>query len=490
MLLLPVILSGGSGTRLWPLSREAYPKQFLPLVGAETMLQATIRRLDGLSEENPHDAIGVADPVVVCNHEHRFLVADQLHSMGRQHAGIILEPEGRNTAPALTIAALMSSQHKEVDPILLVMPADHLIRNEMEFRSVIASGCQLASSGKVVTFGIVPDEPQTGYGYIRTGKLVSGSGAKKALQLNSFAEKPDIETAKSYVKSGEYLWNSGLFMLTASRWLELIESFRPDIIDACKQAFDNGRMDGDFFRVEAEAFHNCPSDSIDYAVMEKISGKDGDAVVLPLDAEWSDVGSWSSLWGVIEQDDSGNVCDGDVFAFNSKNNYLLSEGRFLAAVGVENAVVIETPDAVLVADKDSAQDVKEVIKYLKSQNRGECRFHSKVHRPWGAFEPIGHGERYQVKRITVNPGATLSLQMHHHRAEHWVVVSGTAVVTRGDEEIMLSENESTYIPLGVKHRLMNPGTIPLEIIEIQSGSYLGEDDIVRLDDVYNRSSSD
>jgi mannose-1-phosphate guanylyltransferase/mannose-6-phosphate isomerase len=279
-------------------------------------------------------------------------------------------------------------------------------------------------------------------------------------------------------------------MLKASLWLELVERHRPDIMESCKQAFDGGCVDGDFFRVDSEMFHQCPSDSIDYAVMEKISGEAGDAVVLPLDVGWSDVGSWSSLWEVIEQDDSGNVCEGDVFTYNSENNILLSEDRLLAAVGVDDLVVVETPDAVLVANKDSAQDVKEVIKFLKSQQRGECRFHSKVHRPWGTFEPIGNGERYQVKRITVNPGASLSLQLHHHRAEHWVVVSGTAVVTCGDKEIMLSENESTYIPLGVKHRLKNPGTIPLEIIEIQSGSYLGEDDIVRLDDIYNRSNSD
>ncbi len=490
MLLLPIILSGGSGTRLWPLSREAYPKQFLPLVGSDTMLQATIKRLDGLPEENPHDAIGMADPIVVCNNDHRFLVAEQLRNMERQHAGIILEPVGRNTAPALTLAALMANKHEEVDPILLVMPADHLVRDEREFRAVIASGCMIARDGEVVTFGVVPDRPETGYGYIRKGAAIANGGVRPAFQLDAFVEKPNQLTAQAYLKSEQYLWNSGLFMLKASRWLELIERFRPDIMSACKQAFEHGQMDGDFFRADADMFRKCPSDSIDYAVMEKVSGGEGVAVVLPLNAEWSDVGAWSSLWEVIEHDESGNVCDGDVFAYNSNNNYLLSEDRLLAAVGVDNLVVVETPDAVLVANKESTQDVKEVITYLKSQQRGECRFHNRVHRPWGTFEPIGSGERYQVKRITVNPGQVLSLQMHHHRAEHWVVVSGTAVITRGDEQILLTENESTFIPLGVKHRLENPGSIPLEIIEIQSGSYLGEDDIVRLEDVYNRTSED
>jgi mannose-1-phosphate guanylyltransferase/mannose-6-phosphate isomerase len=490
VLLLPIILSGGSGTRLWPLSREAYPKQFLSLVEANTMLQATINRVDGLRNEGLHDDISVADPIVVCNNEHRFLVAEQLRSMDHGHTSIMLEPEGRNTAPALTLAALMADEFMDEDPVLLVMPADHLIRDDIVFLSRLAAGCRIASAGKVVTFGIVPDKPETGYGYIHKGIPFSGSDEKQAFLLNAFVEKPDIKEAEAYLENGQYLWNSGLYMLKKSRWLELIKLYSPDIKRSCSKAFERGRIDGDFFRLDEDEFRECPSDSIDYAVMEKISGENGAAVVLPLEVEWSDVGSWSSLWEVIEQDESGNVCDGDVFAYNSNNNILLTESRFLAAVGIEDMVAVETPDAVLVTKKDCAQDVKEVIKYLKSNKRGECRFHNKVHRPWGTFEPIGRGERYQVKRIIVNPGAALSLQLHRHRAEHWVVVSGAALITRGDEETLLSENESTYIPQGVTHRLMNPGNVPLEIIEIQSGDYLGEDDIVRLEDIYNRSSSD
>ncbi len=488
MQLLPVILSGGAGTRLWPLSREAYPKQFLPLTGSDTMIQATIKRISGIEQEHPHDAIAVTDPLVICNEAHRFLVAEQLRAMEKLSSGIILEPEGRNTAPAMTLAALMATQKHEADPILLVMPADHLIQNEVEFRTMLAAGCRLASEGKVVTFGIVPHRPETGYGYIRKGEVLDVAAAIHSFGLDAFVEKPDAATAEQYVSSGDYLWNSGLFMMRASRWLELIERFRPDILTACQQAFEQGSSDGDFYRLDTDAFHACPSDSIDYAVMEKLTGKEssGEAIVLPLDADWSDIGAWSALGEIKEQDGDGNVCEGDVFAYGSRDNLLLAQGRMVAAIGVDGLVVIETPDAILVATKERAQDVKEVIRYLKAEQRDECRYHHMVHRPWGTFEPIGNGGRYQVKRIVVNPGASLSLQMHHHRAEHWVVVSGTAIVTRGEEEILLGENESTYIPLGVKHRLKNPGNIPVEIIEVQSGSYLGEDDIVRFEDIYNR----
>lgn len=490
MQLLPVILSGGSGTRLWPLSREAYPKQFLPLTGNSTMLQATIRRLTGLSEEHPQQSINVLDPMVICNEEHRFLVAEQLRELDQLHSGIVLEPEGRNTAPALTLAALRAETGHGDDPLLLVMPADHLIGNEKVFRSVLAMGCKLASEGRVVTFGIVPTRPETGYGYIRKGTAIADSGNGTAFLLDSFREKPDAGTAEQYLTDGGYLWNSGIFLMRASRWLELIARLQPAILNACNEAVAGGRDDGDFFRVDTKAFHKCPSDSIDYAVMERLASEGGEAVVLALDAEWSDIGAWSSLWEIRPQDSAGNVCEGDVFAFDSRDNLLLSHGRMVAVVGVNRMVIIETPDALLVADRERAQDVKEVIKYLKAEQRDECRFHQRVHRPWGAFEPIGKGARYQVKRITVNPGSSLSLQMHHHRAEHWIVVSGSAKVTRGDETLLLGENESTYIPLGVKHRLENPGAVPLEIIEVQSGSYLGEDDIVRFEDVYNRTSDD
>jgi mannose-1-phosphate guanylyltransferase/mannose-6-phosphate isomerase len=490
MQLLPVILSGGSGTRLWPLSREAYPKQFLPLAGSNTMVQATVRRLAGLSGEHPHCNISVLDPLVICNEEHRFLVAEQLRELEQPHSGIVLEPEGRNTAPALTLAALRAEAGNWDDPLLLVMPADHLIGNETVFRAVLAKGCGLASDGRVVTFGVVPTRPETGYGYIRKGTAIADAEEGIAYLLDSFTEKPDTETAQQYLADGAYLWNSGIFLMRTSRWLELIGRMQPAILGACREAVTGGLRDGDFFRVDAEAFHKCPSDSIDYAVMERLAAEGDEAVVLALDAEWSDIGAWSSLWEIRPQDEAGNVCEGDVFAFDSRDNLLLSHSRMVAAVGVNRMVIIETPDALLVADRERVQDVKEVIKYLKAEQRDECRFHQRVHRPWGAFEPIGKGARYQVKRITVSPGASLSLQMHHHRAEHWIVVSGTAKVTRGDEILLLSENESTYIPPGVKHRLENPGAIPLELIEVQSGGYLGEDDIVRFEDVYNRTSDD
>ena len=493
MLLQPVILSGGSGTRLWPLSREAYPKQFLALIGELTMLQETARRLDGLDAEHPRGAIGLVDPVVVCNEAHRFLVAEQFRAIGRACAQIIMEPAGRNTAPALTLAALAATEDDK-DPVLLVMPADHTIRDETGFRDAVADAFALATRGAVVTFGIVPNKPEVGYGYIRQGDPYPTPGvAASAFRLIQFVEKPDAETAAGYVASGGYLWNSGIFVLKASLWLRLIERFRPDIASAVARAYSEGERDGHFMKLDEEAFAACPSDSIDYAVMERLTGDDADlpdTVVLPLAVGWSDVGAWSSLWEVRDQDAAGNVLDGDAFVHEARQNLVLAGSRMVAAVGVDDLIVVETPDAVLVTRKDRAQDVKAVTQYLKHEARKEFRHHQRVHRPWGTFESIGQGSRYQVKRLVVKPGERLSLQMHHHRAEHWVVVSGTAQVTRDDETFLLTENQSTYLPVGSTHRLENPGTIPLEIIEVQSGSYLGEDDIVRFDDIYRRGAKE
>ncbi|KAA6181875.1 mannose-1-phosphate guanylyltransferase/mannose-6-phosphate isomerase [Thiohalocapsa marina] len=494
MSLQPVILSGGSGTRLWPLSREAYPKQFLPLTSHHTMLQETVRRLDGLADEHPRQGLHVLEPIVVCNETHRFLVAEQLRLLERRAAAILLEPAGRNTAPALTLAALTATE-QGADPVLLVMPADHVIVNEAGFRAAVADGCLLAEQGAVITFGVVPNQPETGYGYIRQGAPLAHEGLQgRAFRLQAFVEKPDRATADDYLASGEYLWNSGIFMLRASVWLRLIERFRGDIFAAVRRAIAGGRRDGEFMRLDAEQFRACPADSIDYAVMEGLSGEGADAehpaVVLPLDVGWSDVGAWSALWEVREQDEAGNVLEGDAFVHDAANNLVIAQQRMVAAVGVNDLIIVETPDAVLVARKDRAQDVKAVTTFLHEAQRKEHRHHQRVHRPWGAFESIGQGSRYQVKRLTVNPGESLSLQMHHHRAEHWIVVSGTARVTCDDDSFLLTENQSTYIPVGSRHRLENPGMIPLEIIEVQSGSYLGEEDIVRYQDVYDRDSSD
>jgi mannose-1-phosphate guanylyltransferase / mannose-6-phosphate isomerase len=494
MSLQPVILSGGSGTRLWPLSREAYPKQFLPLTSEQTMLQETVRRLDGLDEEHPRQAIGQVDPIVVCNESHRFLVAEQLRLIRRRPAEIILEPKGRNTAPALTLAALAATRG-DLDPILLVMPADHTIRDEAGFRTAVADAYVIAREGAVVTFGIVPSKPETGYGYIRQGVPHDTDGLSgRAYLVSGFVEKPDGETAQDYLESGNYLWNSGIFVLKASLWLSLIERFRPDIAQAAANAFEGARHDGDFLRLDADRFGACPSDSIDYAVMEPLARETGDAtpsaVLVPLDVGWSDVGAWSALWEVREQDAAGNVLDGDAFVHNARNNLLIAHHRMLAAIGVEDLIVIETPDAVLVATKESAQDVKAVTQFLQREQRNEYLHHQRVHRPWGSYEGIGQGPRYQVKRLIVKPGESLSLQMHHHRAEHWIVVSGTARVTCEDRTFLLTENQSTYIPVGSSHRLENPGTILLELIEVQSGGYLGEDDIVRFEDRYNRGATE
>jgi mannose-1-phosphate guanylyltransferase/mannose-6-phosphate isomerase len=450
------------------------------------MLQDTVLRLNGLADR--------LAPLVVCNEAHRFLVAEQFRVMDRKCAGILLEPKGRNTAPALTLAALAATQDGR-DPVLLVMPADHTIRNEPGFRDAVADGFTLAEQGAVVTFGVVPSKPEVGYGYIRQGAVFEAEGVEgRAYRLSRFVEKPDLDTAQDYLATGEYLWNSGIFILRASLWLALIERFRPDIAEASARAYHGGAHDGPFMKIDPDAFAVCPSDSIDYAVMEHLAGQGAPdlppAVVVPLDVGWSDVGAWSALWEVRAQDASGNVLDGDAFVHDSSNNLLIAHHRMVAAVGVEDLIVVETPDAVLVAKKDRAQEVKAVTQFLQREERNELRHHQRVHRPWGTYESIGQGSRYQVKRLVVKPGEALSLQMHHHRAEHWVVVSGTARVTCDDQVYLLTENQSTYLPVGARHRLENPGTIPLEIIEVQSGSYLGEDDIVRFDDVYNRGAKE
>lgn len=462
----PVILSGGSGTRLWPLSREAYPKQFLPLASEQTMLQATWQRVA---------PIAARGPLVIANEEHRFVAAEQLQQVGAEPAAIILEPVGRNTAPAIAVAALEATRDGG-DALLLVLPSDHVINNETAFRSAVQAAAAAAEAGKLVTFGIVPTGPETGYGYI---KAADGQGLRA---VERFVEKPDLGTATRYVSSGQYYWNSGMFLFKASRYLQELERFQPAMLAGSRQAWQQARRDADFTRLDKEAFTAVPSDSIDYAVMEKTA----DAVVIPLDAGWNDVGSWTALRDVSQQDGDGNAHQGDVIAIDCRNTYAYAQ-RLVALVGLDDVVVVETDDAVLVGKADRMQEVKTVVAQLRAEGRSEATWHRKVYRPWGAYDSIDNGERFQVKRITVKPGGTLSLQMHHHRAEHWIVVSGTAEVTRGDEVILLSENQSTYIPLGVTHRLRNPGKLPLELIEVQSGSYLGEDDIVRFEDTYGRS---
>lgn len=476
--LIPVVLSGGSGTRLWPLSREKYPKQLLPLIGEDSLLQATVRRMEGLT------GVKLGAPLVVCNEEYRFVIAEQLRLIGTKGA-ILLEPVGRNTAPALTLAAL-AALREGGDPILLVMPADHVIVDIKSFQAAVHKGLGLAAEGEVVTFGIKPDSPETGYGYIQSGEPRDEEGA---CRIARFVEKPDRVTAQAYLDAGLYFWNSGLFMLQASVWLSAIGFCRADILAACRAAWDQGSVDGDFLRVNREAFIQCPADSIDYAVMERIAAGDGSlpaGVVIPLSAGWSDVGAWDSLWEVLPKDRDGNVSQGDVMLHDCHNMLVMSEDRLVACVGVEDMVVVETPDAILVAHMSRTQDVKKIVDGLKHAGRPEGQLHRKIFRPWGWYDGVDAGERFQVKRIVVKPGAALSLQMHHHRAEHWIVVRGTAQVTRGDATYLVSENESTFIPLGTRHRLENPGCVPLEMIEVQSGSYLGEDDIVRFDDAYGR----
>ena len=464
--ILPVILSGGSGTRLWPLSREAYPKQFLPLVGSETMLQATWKRVAPIAD---------AAPIVVANQEHRFMAAEQLRECNARPDALILEPVGRNTAPAIAVAALQALTKHE-DALLLVLPSDHVVLKDEAFHAAVKVASEAAAQGKLVTFGIVPDAPETGYGYIKS------AGAGTVRPVERFVEKPDLATARQYVESGQYFWNSGMFLFKASRYLEELRKFQPAIIAACEKALAAAARDQDFVRLDAQAFSQSPSDSIDYAVMEKTS----EAAVVPLDAGWSDVGSWSALWAVSDKDDAGNAHHGDVMEIDCRNTYAYGS-RLIAMVGLHDTIVVETDDAILVGHRDRVQDVKAIVGRIKQEGRSEAAAHRKVYRPWGAYDSIDNGDRFQVKRITVKPGASLSLQMHHHRAEHWIVVSGTAEVTRGDDVILLTENQSTYIPLGVTHRLRNPGKLPLELIEVQSGGYLGEDDIVRFEDTYGRT---
>lgn len=476
-MLIPVILSGGSGTRLWPLSRTLYPKQFLPLAGERTMFQQTVARAMAVD--------GASEPVVLCNEEHRFLVAEQLRQLGVAAQAIVLEPVGRNTAPAAAVAALHALGVSD-EALTMVLPADHVIADENAFAKAVSAALPAARSGRLLTFGILPAHPETGYGYIRMGQPLDGpAGRNGARMVSAFKEKPDLETAKAYLDSGEYVWNSGIFLFSAKAYLDELGRHAPSIVDSCRASFELARRDLDFTRLDKKAFAACVDDSIDYALMEKTDK----AAVVAMDAGWSDVGSWRALWEIASRDGSGNALAGDVLCQETRNTYVRAENRLVATVGVEDLVVVETSDAVLVAAKDRVQDVKKIVDALKKSGRDEATVHRRVYRPWGSYEGIDLGQGFQVKRITVNPGSTLSLQMHHHRAEHWVVVRGTARITRGDEEILLSEDQSTYIPLGTTHRLNNPGRIPLELIEVQTGSYLGEDDIVRFDDVYGRDKN-
>jgi mannose-1-phosphate guanylyltransferase/mannose-6-phosphate isomerase len=468
----PVILSGGSGTRLWPLSRAALPKQFLPLVSENTLFQETLLRVNGMP--------GTAAPVVICNTEHRFLAAEQLLAIDIKAQSLILEPFGRNTAPAAAVAAFAALARDE-QAILLVLPADHLIQNVSGFHAAVLSALKLAQQDKLVTFGITPSKPAIGYGYIQRGAALGASG--QSYTVARFVEKPDLDTAKQFIASGNFFWNSGMFVFNAAVYLRELQRYRPDIYQAAQQAWLGSTHDLDFCRLDEQAFAACPSDSIDYAVMEHTH----DAAMVTVDIGWSDIGSWSSLSDVSVQDAQGNALRGDVYTAESSNTYIRAESRMVAAIGVQNIVIIETADAVLVMHKDFAQDVKNTVEYLKQAERTEHLIHRRVYRPWGYYEGIDAGARFQAKRIMVKTGCKLSLQMHHHRAEHWVVVSGKARVTRGEDSLVLNADQSTYIPLGVKHRLENIGTDPLYLIEVQSGGYLGEDDIVRFEDDYKRS---
>lgn len=464
-MLLPVIMAGGTGSRLWPLSRELYPKQFISLHGEHSMLQETVNRLAGVEARAP---------LVICNEEHRFLVAEQLRQINKLSHNIILEPVGRNTAPAIALAALNAIEQGD-DPILLVLAADHVIDNRQAFHQAIASAVNFAQQGHLVTFGIVPTGPETGYGYIQRGEPLTGTD-DASFRVQRFVEKPNLATAQDYLASGEYYWNSGMFMFRAKRYLQELEKFRPDIMDACRRAMASVQEGNDFISINKDDFTACPDESVDYAVMEQTEA----AVVVPLDAGWSDVGSWSALWEVNEKDAAGNSLKGDTFLYNSKNCYINSEDQLVAAIGVENLVIVNTKDAVLVARKDQVQDVKRVVEFLKSECRSEYRRHRETYWPWGRCDLVVNTERFNVNRITVKPGEAFDLQMHYHRTEHWVILSGTAKVTIEDKTLLLTENQSTFIPIGHRHTLENPGKIPLELLEIQSGSYLGDDDLIKI----------
>jgi mannose-1-phosphate guanylyltransferase/mannose-6-phosphate isomerase len=475
----PVILCGGSGTRLWPLSRSGFPKQFLCLTGDDSLFQQAAKRLSVLGGQDDE----VSAPLIICHEDHRFLAQEQLREAGIALGAALLEPVGRNTAPALTLAALKTTE-KGADPILVVTPADQTVTDPKAFTLAMHQAIKSAEAGCIVILGIQPDRPETGYGYIKAiSSEIQGSAAK----VEKFVEKPDTETAQRYLAEGGYYWNAGMFVLKASVWLKALDQFRPDIAQTTKQAWQKRSTDAAFIRPGNAEFKAIPSESIDYAVMERCPGSDFSIQMVPLDAGWNDLGAWDAVWNVLPKDEHGNAHVGDVLSTDSHNNLVHANSRLVSLVGVDNLVVIETADAILVANKSRSQDVKHIVAQLQSTNREEHTLHRKVHRPWGWYDNIDEGGRFKVKRIQVKPGASLSLQKHHHRAEHWVVVKGTAEITNGEKVMLLTENQSTYIPLGEVHRLANPGTLPLEIIEVQSGSYLGEDDIVRYEDTYGRA---
>ena len=479
--LIPIILAGGGGNRLWPLSREHYAKQFLRVNNDLTLLQESLTRLD--QEYFAKTSIKLSEPLIICNDEHRFLVAEQVREINKKIYKIVLESAGKNTAPALTCAALLQDK---ADSILIMMPADHRIVDTKIFHEAVLKATMLASEDYIVTLGIKPDRPETGYGYIHCGNSISDD--KAIYEIDVFTEKPDIEAAQNYLKEDNYLWNSGIFIVKTSVWLRAVETCAPQMLSSCRDAVNHASVDLEFTRLEPESFQNCPSDSVDYAVMEKLQTIDVfKGAVVCMDPQWSDIGSWNGFWDVMPKDENGNSTGGDVCMLDTTDSIIMSEHRLVATIGIENLAVIETADAVLVVPRDKSQNVKELVSWLKKNKRNEYKEHRKVYRPWGSYESLDAGAQFQVKRLTIKPGQSISLQLHNHRAEHWTVVQGIAEVVRGDEVFTLSVNESTYIPVGAKHRLSNPGDNMLEVIEVQSGDYLGEDDIVRFEDIYNRN---